>query len=154
VPELEVHIVRRRGTPPVPVTGLETFVRRAARAAGVRADELSILLAGDDEIRGLNRAYRDHDRVTDVLSFPGGGLPDGRLSQGDIAIAVPRAERQAAQRRHTLEIELRYLLLHGLLHLLGYDHETDDGEMDREEKRLRSVLDLEAEDQRRAGSGR
>jgi probable rRNA maturation factor len=83
-------------------------------------------------MRRLNRAYRRADRVTDVLSFPGEGT-----ALGDIAIATGVARRQARAHGHDAAVEVRLLALHGLLHLLGYDHEADRGEMARVEDRLR-----------------
>jgi probable rRNA maturation factor len=80
----------------------------------------------------VNRRYRDKDKTTDVLSFPGDG---GHL--GDILISVPVARRQAGEAGHDVERELKVLLLHGVLHCMGYDHETDEGEMERLERRLR-----------------
>jgi probable rRNA maturation factor len=91
-------------------------------------------------MRALNHRYRGVDRTTDVLSFEGGLQPDGRDSQGEIVISVDKARRQAAQRHHPIEIEIRFLLIHGFLHLMGFDHETDSGEMAEEERRLRSLL--------------
>jgi probable rRNA maturation factor len=95
-------------------------------------------------MRELNRRFRGQDRVTDVLSFPAGPhLSHGRAAVqsnpplGDIVIASGRARRQARGAGHALGIELRVLALHGLLHLLGYDHERDSGEMARLERRLR-----------------
>ncbi len=83
----------------------------------------------------MNAHYRHVDAATDVLSFPAG--PDGGGSLGDVAIAVGVARRQATEQGHSLTTELRILALHGLLHLLGYDHEEDDGRMRRLEERLR-----------------
>lgn len=100
------------------------------------AGELSIALVGDAEIHALNRDWRGKDRPTDVLSFPSG--EDGHL--GDIAIATPTARRQARRRRHPAAREARMLMLHGFLHLLGYDHETDDGQMELLERGLREEL--------------
>ena len=97
---------------------------------------LAVRFVGDRAIRGLNRLYRSVDRPTDVLSFPGGATPEGR-HLGDIAISVPAARRQAAERGHEVGRELECLLLHGVLHCLGYDHENDDGRMERLERRLR-----------------
>jgi probable rRNA maturation factor len=88
-------------------------------------------------MRALNRHYRGKDRTTDVLAFPGDG---GAL--GDIVISVPYASREARRRGQGRAEELDRLLLHGYLHLLGYDHEVDDGQMDRLEARLRRRLDL------------
>jgi probable rRNA maturation factor len=90
-------------------------------------------------MRALNRRYRRKDRPTDVLSFPAGG--GGLL--GDIVISVPYATRQARRRRQPASAELDRLLLHGYLHLLGYDHETDQGQMDALEARLRRRFGLE-----------
>ena len=87
-------------------------------------------------MRRLNRTYRGKDAPTDVLSFPGQETPEGP-HLGDVVIAVPVARRQAEAAGHSSERELRVLLLHGVLHCLGYDHETDDGTMERLERRLR-----------------
>jgi probable rRNA maturation factor len=97
---------------------------------------LGVRLCGDRAMRALNRDFRGRDEVTDVLSFPGeASLEEGHL--GDVVVCVPQARRQAAAGGLTLERELRTLLLHGVLHCLGHDHERDDGEMDRLERRLR-----------------
>jgi len=97
---------------------------------------LAVLLTSDRELRRLNAVYRGKDSVTDVLSFPGERSPDG-AHLGDIAVSVPAARRQAARAGHSLVRELEILLLHGVLHCLGHDHEHDDGTMDRLERRLR-----------------
>lgn len=93
----------------------------------------------DREMRRLNREYRHRDRPTDVLSFPGDGFSGdgGEDHLGDVVVAIPTARRQAAAAGHPLSRELRILLLHGVLHCLGYDHETDDGTMEQLERRLR-----------------
>ena len=96
------------------------------------AEGLGVRFCSDREMRRVNRELRQQDKTTDVLSFPG---EDGYL--GDILIAVPVARRQAAEAQHDVERELKTLLLHGVLHCLGYDHETDQGEMERLERRLR-----------------
>jgi probable rRNA maturation factor len=137
---LEVHVIRRSGIDCPHSRWVRPFLRRVAAAAGSKADEVTIVLTGDEEIRELNQRYRGEDRPTDVLSFPGEPGPDQRWSQGDIVISVERARRQAGQRHHPLEAELRYLLIHGFLHLMGHDHESDSGEMEGEERRLRSLL--------------
>ena len=88
-------------------------------------------------MRTLNRRHRGKDRTTDVLSFPAGGdLEPGVAHLGEIAVSLPQAVRQARQARWPLRSELALLLTHGFLHLLGYDHEADDGEMRRLEERL------------------
>ncbi len=91
--------------------------------------ELTLVLTEDSEVHTLNRQYREVDAPTDVLSFPAGETdPDtGNLYLGDIVISLPRAQAQAAAEGHSLEDELRLLVVHGVLHLLGYDH-ADDAE--------------------------
>jgi probable rRNA maturation factor len=95
-------------------------------------------------MRALNRLFRGIDKPTDVLSFSTGPsiLPEDDDYLGDIVISVETAERQAGRRKSTLERELCVLALHGYLHLLGYDHETDDGEMRRVEYRLRRRFEI------------
>lgn len=109
-----------------------------AGAAGDGPLTLGVRFASDREMRRVNRDYRGKDKPTDVLSFPGEPEPEGEGHHlGDILISIPTARRQAAERGHTVERELKVLLLHGLLHCLGYDHEADQGEMERLERRLR-----------------
>jgi probable rRNA maturation factor len=94
---------------------------------------MTVAIVPDARVRALNRQYRQKDRATDVLSFPS----DERGFLGDVVIASGVAVRQARAAGHSLRTELRVLALHGLLHLLGYDHERDDGRMARLERRLR-----------------
>jgi probable rRNA maturation factor len=101
--------------------------------------EVSVLFCGDGAIRTLNRRYRGMDSPTDVLAFP--AETPGLL--GDIVISVPYASRQARRRGEPPAREIDRLLLHGLLHLSGYDHETDGGEMEALERKLRLRLDRE-----------
>ena len=100
------------------------------------ACSFAVRFTSDRDMRRLNRNFRGKDSTTDVLSFPGTDSPEGR-HLGDVVIAVPTARRQAAAAGHSLQRELQTLLLHGVLHCLGYDHETDDGTMERLERRLR-----------------
>lgn len=113
------------------------------------------LITGDAELRRLNREFRGKDEATDVLSFPAGPLPNGRGSEkrqteprplgsglGDLAISLARARTQAREFGHTTEQEVRVLMLHGVLHLLDMDHESDRGQMARAEKRWRVRLGL------------
>jgi probable rRNA maturation factor len=100
------------------------------------------LITGNAEIRSLNRNFRGKDQPTDVLSFPSGVGLSGAAPLGSIAISLPQARAQARAYRHSAETEVRILMLHGLLHLLGYDHETDAGRMARAEKRWRERLSL------------
>jgi probable rRNA maturation factor len=111
--------------------GLATWLRTIApaRARGT----VAVAIISDARVRRLNRVYRKQDRPTDVLSFP--SEDSGCL--GDIVIAAGVARRQSTASGHSLQTELRVLALHGLLHLLGYDHEHDDGRMARVEARLR-----------------
>ncbi len=117
------------------------------RVAGGRP--FTCLLAGDAELRRLNRQFLGRDCPTDVLSFP---APGGGPYLGDIAISVPRAALQARRGGHRLEEEIGILMLHGLLHLLGLDHETDSGRMARAEARWRKRLGLPAGMLERASS--
>lgn len=100
-----------------------------------RAESFGVRFASDREVRRFNRELRGKDYPTDVLSFPGEETLDGR-HLGDVLIALPVARRQAAERGHSVDRELQILLLHGVLHCLGHDHETDDGRMERLEKKL------------------
>ncbi len=100
-------------------------------------DEVSIAFVDDDAMTSLNRKFRRKNKTTDVLTFPG----DDRFL-GDIVISVDQARRQSADEKHSLATEVRYLILHGILHALGYDHETDDGEMDSLELEVRSLVGL------------
>jgi probable rRNA maturation factor len=118
---------------------LARFLRDAMDATGL-SGQVSVLLTGDEAIRALNRKYRRKDKATDVLSFPAVDTPAGIA--GDLVISLQTAFRQAEERGGTLDMEIRVLLLHGLLHLAGYDHEADNGTMHRKEKRLRRQLGL------------
>ncbi|HEX4499071.1 MAG TPA: rRNA maturation RNase YbeY [Thermoanaerobaculia bacterium] len=104
-------------------------------AVAPQAASLGVRFVGDRAMRLTNRRFRAKDQTTDVLSFPGGDDGDGHL--GDILISVPAARRQAVEAGHAVDRELKILLLHGILHCLGHDHETDQGEMERLERRLR-----------------
>ncbi len=106
------------------------------RQLAPEARSLAVRLTGAAEVRRLNRRYRGVDTTTDVLSFPGETTPEGQ-HLGDIVISVPTARRQAVERGEPLWREIRCLLLHGILHCLGHDHETDGGAMRRLERQLR-----------------
>jgi probable rRNA maturation factor len=106
--------------------------------SGTSSRSLGVRFASDRELHRANRSFRGKDAPTDVLSFPGEEGPEGWYL-GDILISVPTARRQALARGWDAQRELRTLVLHGLLHCLGYDHERDQGEMDRLERRLRRV---------------
>lgn len=127
--------------------GLGRFLRAAQQAVGLEG-EVHVLLADDATLRRLNRTFRGKDKATDVLSFPAGpttvffGEPDAPVLAGDLAISLETAARQAEQFGHALRDEVRVLLLHGVLHLAGFDHETDAGEMAAREGVLRERLGL------------
>jgi len=114
-----------------------------AQAAVRLGGRISVLLTTDKAIRRLNRRFREIDKATDVLSFPAdAAFPGQEKVAGDLAISVPTARRQCAACGHSLGVELKVLILHGLLHLAGYDHETDSGQMARRERALRAKLGL------------
>jgi probable rRNA maturation factor len=102
---------------------LSKIAHRALEVLGLNRAELSIVLVSDAQIRRLNKLYRHKDKPTDVLSFPIGETVKGWLILGDIVISVDTAKRQAQELGYSLEEELKRLLVHGLVHLLGYDHE-------------------------------
>jgi probable rRNA maturation factor len=115
---------------------LSAFTRKARRAVGL-GGELSVHITSARELRTLNRRFRHKDKPTDVLSFPSLGIEGG-----DIAIAREIAAENARNLGHSLNTELKILILHGLLHLAGFDHESDDGEMTARESQLRKQLGL------------
>jgi probable rRNA maturation factor len=119
---------------------IQRFARRLQEEV-TRGAPFDTLITGDAELRRLNRDFRSMDYATDVLSFP-----TGRTGQslGDLAISLARARAQAREFGHSIEIEIQILMLHGVLHLLGHDHEADRGQMARIEKRWRAKLGLPA----------
>ncbi len=136
---------------------LEHFLRRLQRELGFRESGVTIALVSDAEIARMNETFRRKEGPTDVLSFPaaarggarrpaseGGAYKRRKAGEflGDIAIAPATARRYARKHGRTLPAELRVLILHGVLHLMGYDHETDRGEMDRVERELRKRFGL------------
>ena len=136
--KLRVTVTDGRGRPKA-AGRLSTWLARTAPTAAVGL--ASVALVGDPKMRDLNRRFRAVDRVTDVLSFPAEPVPGVRslgstAFLGDIVIATGRARRQARAAGATEQQEWRRLALHGLLHLLGYDHERDQGQMRRLERRL------------------
>jgi len=133
------HITCRRKPASLDLDSLESFARTLRRQVA-RGREFHCLLTGDRELQSLNREFRRRDYPTDVLSFPS-DTPD-RI--GDIAISLARARAQAREWKHSLEDEIRILMLHGVLHLTGLDHETDSGRMRRAETRWRKKFSLPA----------
>jgi len=121
---------------------LSRYLAQAQDAAKL-SGQVTVLLTTDATIRDLNKRFRGKDTATDVLSFPAADPVQNREKiAGDVAISVDTARREAAEQGHTLSVELRILILHGLLHLAGYDHESDTGKMQRRERQLRAKLGL------------
>ncbi len=159
-------ILNRQRSVRVSLLHLERFLARARRKLGISSDALTICLVTPSEIAGWNSAYRGKTGPTDVLSFPTNarqpkkkrvhdrrapgprkGVSSTSFASstsylGDIAIAPSIARANARRLGRTFDNEMRILILHGILHLMGYDHETDSGQMDRREKRLRVELGL------------
>jgi len=131
----------------VAIAPLDKFLKRVKSETRVGNAELTVCLVSDAQIARMNRKFRKKRGPTDVLSFPvDPGLrptaASGRKLLGDIAIAPGVARRYAVKNGRALRDELKVLILHGVLHLQGYDHETDRGEMNRIEKKLRRRLGL------------
>jgi len=127
---------------------MAAFVRRVLIALDVDdINEVSIAVIDDDAMRTLNRQFRRKNKTTDVLTFPADASDADPHAKGrplgDIVISIDQARRQAADQRHSLATEVRYLILHGILHALGYDHETDQGEMNALEVEVRSAVGLD-----------
>src|SRR5271163_463273 len=122
---------------------LNRFLVKATEALGLAGD-FSVLLTGDEQLRAMNLQFRGVDKPTDVLSFP--ALPEAANcgQGGDLAISLETAALQAADHGHSLQMEVKVLILHGLLHLAGFDHERDRGQMRRRESLLRKQFDLPA----------
>ncbi|HXO62977.1 MAG TPA: rRNA maturation RNase YbeY [Candidatus Acidoferrales bacterium] len=152
-------ILNRQRSVRLSIRALESFLLRVRRELGLKQAQVTVCLVSDAEIAGMNQSFRKKHGPTDVLSFPAVRLRkptrstripvslesvpvDGDASLGDIAIAPAVAKRNAKNYGRTLPAELKILILHGVLHLLGFDHEADRGEMDRTEKKLRRRLGL------------
>jgi probable rRNA maturation factor len=139
-----IEAAREKNLPAVRALGkrdLNRFLACAVEALGLTG-EFSVLLTGDERLRALNLQFRGMDKPTDVLSFPALADATNCGQGGDLAISLDTASVQAAGYGHTLQIEVKVLILHGLLHLAGYDHERDGGQMRRRETRLRKQFAL------------
>ena len=144
---MAIEISNRQRLVPVARQEVINVAAGALAAAGPTipepADSLIVLaFVRDPAIRKLNSTYRGQDKVTDVLSFPSDQEynPDSDVYLGDIVISTDAAVRQAKEARHSVKREINELIIHGVLHLCGYDHETDQGQMNRLELALRRVL--------------
>ncbi len=149
-------IFNRQRRTQVPLADLQQFLSRARRTLHLPADSFAVSLVTNAQIARWNRRYRGKTGPTDVLSFPvesarkpsrkssrsNGNQPVDGNYLGDIAIAPAVARRNARRFGRTFEQEMHILVLHGMLHLMGYDHETDRGQMDRREQKMRRVLGL------------
>lgn len=131
-------IIFRKRVSGLTSAALANFVGRAGRALGLRGG-VNVLVTSSQELRALNNLFRHKDKATDVLSFPP-MVPDGFA--GDIAISAQIASQNAKLLGHSAATEIKILALHGILHLAGYDHEGDQGEMERKEARLRKTFGL------------
>lgn len=130
-------MILRKTVKDVSSAALARFAARARKAAHLRG-EVTVLVTGNGEIRRLNREFRRKNKPTDVISFPS----DADGIAGDIAISADIARVNGRQLGHGTLAELKVLILHGMLHLAGFDHEADSGEMARKEARLRRQLGL------------
>ncbi len=135
-----IEAVNRQRSKKIDTKAWETFAVRVIDAMGKKGASATIAFVSDKTIRQLNRQFRGIDRATDVLSFPTED-PD-KTNLGDIAISVETAAKQARENGLKFDEEVAQLILHGLLHLSGYDHETDNGEMNRLELRMRRRLGI------------
>jgi probable rRNA maturation factor len=135
-------IVNRQRRVPIAVHPLQRFYERVRRELGFAPESVTIQLISDQTMAQLNETFRKKHGPTDVLSFPANGAPRAKHSDyiGDIAISPETARRNARRFSRSLPAEMRILILHGMIHLAGFDHESDHGEMDRLERRLRQRL--------------
>ncbi|HEU5459388.1 MAG TPA: rRNA maturation RNase YbeY [Pyrinomonadaceae bacterium] len=134
-----IEVVNRQRRVKIDTGAWSNFAVKALDAIGKSGSSATIAFVSDKSIRKLNQRFRSIDKATDVLSFPADG-PE--LELGDIAVSVETAARQAKENDLSFENEIAQLILHGLLHLSGYDHETDNGEMNKFELRLRRKLKI------------
>ncbi len=140
-----IEIVNRQRRCKIDTKHWRAFGEEALNAIGAQKPNVTIVFVGDRAIRELNCRFRGKDYATDVLSFPCAAEPfekENRSQLGEVVISVPRATAQARSNCLSFENEVKQLILHGLLHLCGHDHETDNGEMNRLELRLRKRLGI------------
>jgi probable rRNA maturation factor len=134
-------VIFRRVPAGIPRAGLQQFAS-SLRDEVADGRDFECLITNDRELQRLNRQFRGKNEPTDVLSFPAAEMPAGDAALGELAVSWQRASAQATEYGHSLDAELRVLMLHGVLHLLGMDHETDRGRMARAETRWRSHFQL------------
>jgi len=140
-----IEVINRQRKLPLDCEGWEKFTARALKVVPANGAGVTVAFVSDRAMRGLNQRWRGKQGTTDVLSFPAAQDEFEKLeglTLGDVVISVEQAARQAAEHDLSFETEVAQLILHGLLHLCGYDHETDNGEMNRLELRLRRRLGI------------
>ncbi len=141
---MPVEIIHRRNTRDLPVRKLKLVAQRVLELTGREEFELTVGVIGNAEMRRLNTKFRHKDYATDVLSFPAAeNLPQGMPLLGDVIISLDKARQQATEGRRSLREEIVKLLIHGIVHLLGYDHERSEREariMKRLEKKIYRAL--------------
>jgi len=140
-----IEVVNRQRARKLTTNQWRSFAETAMKTIGGEDQTATIAFVSDRAIKELNRRFRGKDYPTDVLSFPNQAAAfevENQSHLGDVVISVHRAAAQAKQHRLSFAIEVKHLILHGLLHLCGYDHETDGGEMKKLELRLRRRLGI------------
>jgi probable rRNA maturation factor len=146
VDEIMIEVVNRQRKVPIDCARWQVFTAKVLKILPCDAGGATVAFVSDRAMRELNRLWRHKPGTTDVLSFPAEQNDFEELegpTLGDVVISVEQAARQAKDNRLSLDQEFAQLILHGLLHLCGYDHSTDSGEMDRLELRLRGKLGIE-----------
>lgn len=140
-----IEVVNRQRKMPIDLNHWEAFAASALKVVPVNGAGITVAFVSDRTMRELNRRWRGKSATTDVLSFPAAQDEFEKregLTLGDVVISTEQAARQAVEQGLEFEAEIAQLILHGLLHLCGYDHETDEGEMIRLELRLRRRLGI------------
>ena len=140
---MATEVVNRQRLAPIDAPRCATVADAALTSSGKSNARVTVVFVRDRVIRRLNKQYRQINRATDVLSFPAGDEMPGEGNEqylGDVVISIDTALRQAESTGHSVEREVAELLIHGVLHLCGYDHETDNGQMNRLELKLRRKL--------------
>lgn len=138
-----IEVLNRQRNVPIDCERWQAFTERALKVVPAEGSAVTIAFVSDRTMRELNQSWRGKRGTTDVLSFPAEQAEFEKqieITLGDIAISIEQAQKQAAENGLGLEQEISQLILHGLLHLCGFDHETDNGEMNRLELRLRRKL--------------
>lgn len=143
---MEVLVKSNLQKPRIAPNKIKGLSERILQLLNVQADEVSVIFVSDEEMKYYNQTFRSVPEPTDVLSFPLEGLtPEGKRNLGDIIISLETASRQAEELGHSLEREVKILLIHGLIHLLGYDHTTNQGEMEAKEREVLRSLEKDSQ---------